>query len=702
MGIHYIKSIQLQNFGSYLETNEVLIPLGLTAVVGEHDVDPLRSNGVGKSTFVNSILYALYGEGEFTLVDELVNDKNKDKKMEVILTFIDSAGKEICVRRGRQKGQSFITIYEDNQQIDAKGVAASQEYLLNVLQMDYNMFTSSVFFEQGKLDKFIDAEPSVRRSYVDKVLDLDIWRKGFKLLQSKTKKLETDKKTKEEVIGKLTIQKSELENELRLYSNVEQELENVKIKYTEIQDKVKSIESISTLITQLQDYEKRIQSSLKRISTYDTTLKSIQSQLDKLEKEKLAIVQKLNEFESTNIDTNKLKEEIEVLMLKKSDIQHKIKKCEEAFSNSLTLVSKYKAQQKSYENQLGKLKEGKCPTCFQTITQDYITQYNKPIQDKIKELAVAIESSEAEVNKSTEEKSSYVKELETIDASIFSLNNKIQEYTLQYSSLQESVARIQSSVSLLTNQLQNNQVLLQQEQQALNELNESAEKVKQEIASKENLMKERNSIYTEYQKLEKEIDILNQKIGRKQSITNMLNQIQNSLDNEYEQVNDIVHHIKLHDILTKVFQKIPSDLFSSSVSLITATSNSLIQKILPEISVNMYEDEGGKLQIDFTTDGVKRSYKRLSGGQKTVVDIGLRLGFSHVITTRTACHMGLIVLDEPFGALDTKNRTLVERVLSSLTQMFTQILVISHVGNIEVYPHVITVRMNSDNISYIN
>jgi ATPase involved in DNA repair len=385
MGIHYIKSIQLQNFGSYLETKEVLIPLGLTAVVGEHDVDPLRSNGVGKSTFVNSILYALYGEGEFTLVDELVNDKNKDKKMEVVLTFIDSAGKEICVRRGRQKGQSFITIYEDNQQIDAKGVAASQEYLLNVLQMDYNMFTSSVFFEQGKLDKFIDAEPSVRRSYVDKVLDLDIWRKGFKLLQSKTKKLETDKKTKEEVIGKLTIQKSELENELRLYSNVEQELENVKIKYTEIQDKVKSIESISTLITQLQDYEKRIQSSFKRISTYNTTLKSIQSQLDELEKEKLAIVQKLNEFESTNTDTDKLKEEIEVLMLKKSDIQHKIKKCEEAFSNSLALVSKYKAQQKSYENQLGKLKEGKCPTCFQTITQDYITQYNKPIQDKIKE-----------------------------------------------------------------------------------------------------------------------------------------------------------------------------------------------------------------------------------------------------------------------------------------------------------------------------
>ena len=121
------------------------------------------------------------------------------------------------------------------------------------------------------------------------------------------------------------------------------------------------------------------------------------------------------------------------------------------------------------------------------------------------------------------------------------------------------------------------------------------------------------------------------------------------------------------------------------------------------MSVKIYEDDSKlkRIVIGFEIDGKPRSYKRLSGGQRTIANIALRLGFSKIIQARAKSHIGFVVLDEPFGALDEKNRELVSRMLTVMLQWFKQIFVISHVDNIKDFPHVINVGMTSDSVSYI-
>jgi DNA repair exonuclease SbcCD ATPase subunit len=86
---------------------------------------------------------------------------------------------------------------------------------------------------------------------------------------------------------------------------------------------------------------------------------------------------------------------------------------------------------------------------------------------------------------------------------------------------------------------------------------------------------------------------------------------------------------------------------------------------------------------------------------ETVANIGIRLGYSQVITARANTSIDFIVLDEPFGALDEENRDLVKKVFAIISQWFTQILVISHDDSIENFPNVLRIGKTAEGCSYI-
>jgi exonuclease SbcC len=130
----------------------------------------------------------------------------------------------------------------------------------------------------------------------------------------------------------------------------------------------------------------------------------------------------------------------------------------------------------------------------------------------------------------------------------------------------------------------------------------------------------------------------------------------------------------------------------------------LIQQVISNLNVSIYEDDKKKnnpLMIAFTENGNDRSYKRLSGGTKAVVNICIRLAFSFIIMNRAKTNLQFIVLDEPFGSLDEENRTLIKGIFSLLSTFFKQIIVISHTDDINEFPNVIQVRKSIEGISYI-
>jgi exonuclease SbcC len=79
-------------------------------------------------------------------------------------------------------------------------------------------------------------------------------------------------------------------------------------------------------------------------------------------------------------------------------------------------------------------------------------------------------------------------------------------------------------------------------------------------------------------------------------------------------------------------------------------------------------------------DGVPKQV--ISGGEEDVVDLALRLALSELIQERNGRPMTLFVLDEVFGALDMERRQSVLDRLASLKGRFRQVLVISHIEEI--------------------
>jgi DNA repair protein SbcC/Rad50 len=79
-------------------------------------------------------------------------------------------------------------------------------------------------------------------------------------------------------------------------------------------------------------------------------------------------------------------------------------------------------------------------------------------------------------------------------------------------------------------------------------------------------------------------------------------------------------------------------------------------------------------------DGIPKPV--ISGGEEDVVALALRMALSELIQERQGRPMSLLILDEVFGSLDAERRQAVLERLQSIKGRFAQILVISHIEEI--------------------
>lgn len=125
----------------------------------------------------------------------------------------------------------------------------------------------------------------------------------------------------------------------------------------------------------------------------------------------------------------------------------------------------------------------------------------------------------------------------------------------------------------------------------------------------------------------------------------------------------------------------------------TSLREKLNQQIRPDLesraSDNLLALSGGRyaaLELDdqfeatVLDDGVKKAV--ISGGEEDIVALSLRLALSELIQERQGTPLSLLILDEVFGSLDGERRQLVMERLAGLKGRFDQVLVISHIEEI--------------------
>lgn len=167
-----IKSWRLRNFRSYgdYESKIEVTHKGPIFIIGEILDKPGRSNGAGKSTLVEALIWCLFGRmpGVRTPGDNIINWDNRDKECLVEITTEDG----YIIKRTRSQGKSWLFIHHpDGTDISDSTTKNAQEHLEKLFGLDYEIFTSGMFFPQsGK--PFLEMTEAKKRKALERLLGL--------------------------------------------------------------------------------------------------------------------------------------------------------------------------------------------------------------------------------------------------------------------------------------------------------------------------------------------------------------------------------------------------------------------------------------------------------------------------------------------------------------------------------------------------
>ena len=194
---------------------------------------------------------------------------------------------------------------------------------------------------------------------------------------------------------------------------------------------------------------------------------------------------------------------------------------------------------------------------------------------------------------------------------------------------------------------------------------------------------------------EKVVDAHKELLGEQKSKLELLTERRNLVKTYEAQLADkqkalAEYHQKLQAIST---DKDELALHETTTKELLTLREKLNESIRPELSARasdnlalLTHDRYSLLKLDedfqpiVTEDDIDKPV--ISGGEEDVVALSLRLALSELIQERQGRPMSLLILDEVFGSLDSERRQSVMERLSSIKGHFAQILVISHIEEI--------------------
>lgn len=154
------------------------------------------SNGAGKSSILDAITWALWGQARAKRDEDLIHQGQDD--MHVILDFNQEGIQyRVIRRRSRSKRSSTGTLDllvrspdGNYTTLNEPSMRATQDKLNNLLQLDYETFVHSAFLQQGKADAFTTQTPARRKQILGEILGLAQWEQYEDRVKEHLKELE--------------------------------------------------------------------------------------------------------------------------------------------------------------------------------------------------------------------------------------------------------------------------------------------------------------------------------------------------------------------------------------------------------------------------------------------------------------------------------------------------------------------------------
>lgn len=164
--------LQIEGFLSYRERVDLSFnDFDLACISG--------SNGAGKSSLLDAITWALFGEAR-RKDDTIINHQSTGAEVILDFSYEETVYR---VQRSKKKNEStklefFIQGSDPSwKPLTEATMRATEERIRTTMRLDYETFINASFFLQGRADQFAQQRPGDRKRILSAILGLEAWEK---------------------------------------------------------------------------------------------------------------------------------------------------------------------------------------------------------------------------------------------------------------------------------------------------------------------------------------------------------------------------------------------------------------------------------------------------------------------------------------------------------------------------------------------
>ncbi len=483
------------------------------------------NNGAGKSTILDALCFVLFGKA-FRKINkpQLINTTNeKDCLVEIELKI---GSTDWMIRRGIKP--NIFEIYRNGSVLDQSSSAIDQQKYLeqSILKMNYKSFTQIVILGSSNFVPFMQLTAASRREVIEDLLDIKIFSSMNVIIKEKIRSLKEEIKT-------LELKKESLNDKVQMQKNFIEELENLG--------------------------NSNINANKEKIANLDEEIYNYMSDNSSMEEPLRELIQ---EQEAITGYAEKLR--------KLGNLKGKI-------SQKVSTITK---EHKFFtENTV-------CPTCTQSIEEEFRLNRIKDAQDKAKEL----QSGYKELEEAIKEEEDRERQFNELSKEISKLTNGISQNNIKINGLRKQIQNLESEIQTLTENLAN-----------------------------------RNS---EHDKLEK---------------------FKNDLKSVYDDLSGKKDLIQYHDFSYSLLKDsgVKSKIIKKYLPLINQQVNRYLQMLDFYINFTLDEEFNETVQSPIHEDF---SYSSFSEGEKQRIDLALLFTWREVAKFKNSTNTNLLILDEVFDS----------------------------------------------------
>jgi len=158
--------LTLKNFLSYRDAFLDFRGLHIACICG--------SNGAGKSSLLEAIAWALWGQGRASTDDDVIHQGELEARVDFVFQCHEQTYR---VMRSRVRGQTSSLEFQVQtvngfRSLTGKGMRATQGLITQTLRLDYETFVNSAYLRQGRADEFMLKRPGERKQVLADLLQL--------------------------------------------------------------------------------------------------------------------------------------------------------------------------------------------------------------------------------------------------------------------------------------------------------------------------------------------------------------------------------------------------------------------------------------------------------------------------------------------------------------------------------------------------